>query len=144
MLVAPRILPLSPSYMEDVLVYGFTAAVLGGLDSPVGALIGGLVIGLARTYVSGYIGATYEVVGALVDPHRGAHGAARGPLQPGRGEADLRWPHDVRARPIGVSLATGSSACAGDSLAEPAGGLGAPTPSWCCWPAASAATGTSS
>jgi branched-chain amino acid transport system permease protein len=64
-LVAPRVLPLSPSYMEDVLVYGFTAAVLGGLDSPVGALVGGLVIGLARTYVSGYIGATYEVVGAL-------------------------------------------------------------------------------
>jgi branched-chain amino acid transport system permease protein len=64
-LVAPRILPLSPSYLEDVLIYGFTAAVLGGLDSPVGALIGGLVIGLTRTYVSGYIGTTYEVVGAL-------------------------------------------------------------------------------
>ncbi len=64
-LVAPRILPLSPNYLEDVLVYGFTAAVLGGLDSPVGALVGGLVIGLARTYVSGYIGVSYEVVGAL-------------------------------------------------------------------------------
>jgi branched-chain amino acid transport system permease protein len=64
-LVAPRILPLSPSYLEEVLVYGFTAAVLGGLDSPVGALIGGLVIGLTRSYVSGYIGTTYEVVGAL-------------------------------------------------------------------------------
>jgi branched-chain amino acid transport system permease protein len=64
-LVAPRILPLSPSYLEDVLVYGFTAAVLGGLDSPVGALIGGLAIGLTRSYVSGYIGTSYEVVGAL-------------------------------------------------------------------------------
>jgi branched-chain amino acid transport system permease protein len=64
-LVAPRILPLSPSYLEEVLVYGFTAAVLGGLDSPIGALIGGLVIGLTRSYVSGYIGTTYEVVGAL-------------------------------------------------------------------------------
>jgi branched-chain amino acid transport system permease protein len=64
-LVAPRILPLSPSYLEEVLVYGFTAAVLGGLDSPVGALIGGLVIGLTRSYVSGYVGTTYEVVGAL-------------------------------------------------------------------------------
>jgi branched-chain amino acid transport system permease protein len=63
-LVSPRILPLSPNYMEDVLVYGFTAAVLGGLDSPVGALIGGLVIGLARKYVGGYIGSTWEVAGA--------------------------------------------------------------------------------
>ena len=52
--------------MEDVLVFGFTAAVLGGLDSPVGALIGGLVIGLGRSYVGGYIGVTFEVVGALV------------------------------------------------------------------------------
>jgi branched-chain amino acid transport system permease protein len=65
-LVAPRALPLSPNYMEDVLVYGFTAAVLGGLDSPVGALIGGLVIGLSRKYVGAYINSSYEVVAALV------------------------------------------------------------------------------
>jgi branched-chain amino acid transport system permease protein len=65
-LVAPNILPLSPNYMDDVLVYGFAAAVLGGLDSPIGALVGGLVIGLARKYVGGYFGSTYEVVGALV------------------------------------------------------------------------------
>jgi branched-chain amino acid transport system permease protein len=65
-LVAPRIVPISPNYMEDVLVYGFAAAVLGGLDSPVGALIGGLVIGLTRKYVGGYLGSTYEVDGALV------------------------------------------------------------------------------
>jgi branched-chain amino acid transport system permease protein len=67
-LVAPRILPLSPYYMEDVLVYGFTAAVLGGLDSPVGALIGGLAVGLARKYVGGYFpnGPTWEVAGAPV------------------------------------------------------------------------------
>lgn len=65
-LVAPRILPLSPNYMEDVLVYGFAAAVLGGLDSPVGALIGGLIIGLARKYIDGYLGATYEIEGAFV------------------------------------------------------------------------------
>ena len=65
-LVGPRILPLSPNFMEDVLVYGFAAAVLGGLDSPIGALIGGLVIGLARKYVSGYLGSTYEIDGALL------------------------------------------------------------------------------
>ena len=65
-LVAPRILPLSPNFMDDVLVYGFAAAVLGGLDSPVGALIGGLVIGLTRKYVGGYASSTYEIEGALV------------------------------------------------------------------------------
>jgi branched-chain amino acid transport system permease protein len=63
-LVAPRTI-LSPNYMDDVLVYGFSAAVLGGLDSPVGALIGGLVIGLGRKYVGAYVGGTYEVVSAL-------------------------------------------------------------------------------
>jgi branched-chain amino acid transport system permease protein len=65
-LVAPRSLPLNPNYMETVLVYGFVAAVLGGLDSPVGALIGGLVLGLTRSYVSAYIDPTFEVPGALV------------------------------------------------------------------------------
>jgi len=66
-LVAPGTLLLAgPNYMDDVLVFGFTAAVLGGLDSPVGALIGGLSIGLGRKYVSGYIGPTFEVVSALV------------------------------------------------------------------------------
>lgn len=65
-LVAPRTLPLSPNYMEAVLVYGFTAAVLGGLESPLGALIGGLVIGLSQKYVGAYISSTYEVVSSLV------------------------------------------------------------------------------
>jgi len=65
-LVAPRSVPVNPNYMESVLVYGFVAAVLGGLDSPVGALIGGLVLGLTRSYVSAYIDPTFEVPGALV------------------------------------------------------------------------------
>lgn len=65
-LVAPRSLPLSPNYMDVVLVYGFTGAVLGGLESPLGALIGGLIIGLSQGYVGAYINSTYEVVAALV------------------------------------------------------------------------------
>ena len=64
-LIAPQVLPLSPNFMDDALVYGFAAAVLGGLDSPTGALIGGLVIGLTRKYVGGYLSPTYEVEGAL-------------------------------------------------------------------------------
>ncbi|MGH7765302.1 MAG: branched-chain amino acid ABC transporter permease [Candidatus Dormibacteraceae bacterium] len=65
LLVAP-ILLLYPSNMDAVLVYGFTAAVLGGLDSPVGALVGGLGIGLALSYIGGYLGGDLESFGALV------------------------------------------------------------------------------
>ncbi len=47
---------LYPNSMDAIFVYGFTAAVIGGLDSPAGAVIGGLVLGLALNYVSGYVG----------------------------------------------------------------------------------------
>lgn len=65
LLVAPTLL-LYPNNMDAVLVYGFTAAVLGGLDSPVGALVGGLAIGLALSYIGGYLGGDLESIGALV------------------------------------------------------------------------------
>jgi branched-chain amino acid transport system permease protein len=44
-----------PAFMDSLIVFGFVAAVLGGLDSPVGAVVGGLVLGLALSYVSGYV-----------------------------------------------------------------------------------------
>jgi branched-chain amino acid transport system permease protein len=44
-----------PAYMDVVIVYGFVAAVLGGLDSPGGAVVGGLAIGLLLSYVSGFV-----------------------------------------------------------------------------------------
>lgn len=64
-LIAPSLL-LYPTFMDDVLVFGFTAAVLGGLDSAVGAVIGGLVMGFALSYVGGYFGSDLDTVGALV------------------------------------------------------------------------------
>jgi branched-chain amino acid transport system permease protein len=57
---------VSPSYMDGVVVYGFVAAVLGGLDSPVGAVIGGLLLGLGLSLVSGYLGAELVPFAALV------------------------------------------------------------------------------
>jgi branched-chain amino acid transport system permease protein len=66
-LVAPKVF-LSPNMMDAPLVYGFTAAVIGGLDSPVGAVVGGLALGLVTSYVGGWsaLGPSLEVMGALV------------------------------------------------------------------------------
>jgi branched-chain amino acid transport system permease protein len=47
---------LYPNSMDTIFVYGFTAAVLGGLDSPAGAVVGGLILGLALSYAGGYVG----------------------------------------------------------------------------------------
>jgi branched-chain amino acid transport system permease protein len=57
-----------PAYMDSLIVFGFVAAVLGGLDSPVGAIVGGLLLGLALSYVSGYVprGSALVNVAALV------------------------------------------------------------------------------
>jgi branched-chain amino acid transport system permease protein len=55
-----------PAYMDAVIVYGFVAAVLGGLESPGGAVVGGLTIGLLLSYVSGYLGSELVALAALV------------------------------------------------------------------------------
>ena len=54
-----------PAYMDSVVVFGFVAAVLGGLDSPVGAVIGGLLLGLSLSFVSGYVGSQLVPLAAL-------------------------------------------------------------------------------
>lgn len=46
---------LYPNSMDTIFVYGFTAAVIGGLDSPAGAVAGGLLLGLALSYAGGYL-----------------------------------------------------------------------------------------
>jgi branched-chain amino acid transport system permease protein len=66
MLVLPTELGLHPNAMDIVFVSAFTAAVLGGLDSTVGAVVGGLVVGLLLSYVSGYLGATVAPMAVLV------------------------------------------------------------------------------
>lgn len=57
---------VSPGYMEGVIVFGFVAAVLGGLDSPVGAVVGGLSLGVVLSLVSGYVDQRLVTLAALV------------------------------------------------------------------------------
>jgi branched-chain amino acid transport system permease protein len=47
---------LSPATMLPVLVFASAAAVLGGLDSLVGAVVGGLILGVASSMITGYVG----------------------------------------------------------------------------------------
>ncbi|MBV6756347.1 branched-chain amino acid ABC transporter permease [Rhodococcus sp. USK10] len=66
-LAAPQLF-LQPNMLVASLIYSFAAAVLGGLDSPVGALVGGLCVGvaenLAGTYIS-WIGHDFKQAVAL-------------------------------------------------------------------------------
>jgi branched-chain amino acid transport system permease protein len=63
-LVAPSTF-LGPHTFDPILIFAFAAAVLGGLDSPLGALVGGLVVGLVLSYVSGYEGEALAPLAAL-------------------------------------------------------------------------------
>ncbi|GAA2875000.1 branched-chain amino acid ABC transporter permease [Nonomuraea rubra] len=54
-LVAP-LLFLEPNMMGGVLIYAFAAATLGGFDSPLGAVTGGLIVGVAETLAGAYVG----------------------------------------------------------------------------------------
>ena len=54
-----------PGYMDAVVVYGFVAAVLGGLDSSAGAVVGGLLLGMSLSLVSGYVGSELVPLTAL-------------------------------------------------------------------------------
>ena len=47
---------LYPNSMDSIFVLGFTAAVIGGLESPVGAVAGGLILGVVLSYAGGYLG----------------------------------------------------------------------------------------
>jgi branched-chain amino acid transport system permease protein len=55
MMVAPIVF-LSPTMMQATLIYAFAAAVLGGIDSPVGAIVGGLALGVLTTLLGAYVG----------------------------------------------------------------------------------------
>jgi branched-chain amino acid transport system permease protein len=53
-LVAP-ILFLDPSMMSGVMLYAFAAALVGGIDSPGGAVVGGIVVGVLENLAGAYV-----------------------------------------------------------------------------------------
>ena len=58
---------LSPDSLEFslLLVFGFIAAVIGGLESLVGAVVGGLVLGLFLAFVLTYISGSLVFITAF-------------------------------------------------------------------------------
>ncbi len=57
---------LSPNSFDIVIVFAFTAAVVGGLDSPAGAMFGGITTGLLLAVVTNYSDAANAPIAALV------------------------------------------------------------------------------
>lgn len=54
MLVAP-VVYLDPHMMSGILLYAFAAALLGGIDSPLGAVVGGFVVGILENLLGAYV-----------------------------------------------------------------------------------------
>ncbi len=65
LLIAPRQL-LQSNMLNPLLLFGFAAAVLGGLTSLVGTFVGGIIIGIASNLVSTYIGGDLALAAALL------------------------------------------------------------------------------
>src|SRR6476619_2268285 len=66
MLVAP-IIYLEPNMMSGVLLYAFAAALVGGIDNPLGAVFGGFVVGILENLIGAYvIGTELKLTVALV------------------------------------------------------------------------------
>ena len=82
-MVAP-ILLLEPNMMQTIIIYAFAAAVLGGIESPLGAVVGGLMVGVTVNLVGAYVvGGDLElavalaiIVGVLVIKPNGLFGRA--------------------------------------------------------------------
>ena len=54
MMVAP-IVYLDPNMMAGILLYAFAAALIGGIDSPGGAVVGGFLVGVLENVLGAYV-----------------------------------------------------------------------------------------
>jgi branched-chain amino acid transport system permease protein len=59
-------LTLSVDMMFSILLFAFAGAVLGGLDSPAGAIIGGLTVGVLQALAGTYISSQVDIMSAFV------------------------------------------------------------------------------
>ncbi|MGQ0664080.1 MAG: branched-chain amino acid ABC transporter permease [Pseudomonadota bacterium] len=83
MMVAPIVF-LDPNMMAGILIYAFAAAVLGGIDSPPGAVVGGFMVGILENLMGAYVVGTELkltvaltlIVGVLVVKPHGLFGRA--------------------------------------------------------------------
>ena len=60
-LVVPTTTALTASSMQSILVYSFAGAALGGFDSPLGAVVGGLIVGVAEALTIQYVDALHDI-----------------------------------------------------------------------------------
>jgi branched-chain amino acid transport system permease protein len=66
MMVAPIVF-LEPNMMGGILLYGFAAALLGGIDNPWGAVVGGFIVGVLENLLGAYVvGTELKLTMALV------------------------------------------------------------------------------
>ena len=65
MMVAPTVF-LEPNMMGGILLYAFAGALLGGIDSPGGAVLGGFIVGVLENVVGTYVGSELKLTLALV------------------------------------------------------------------------------
>lgn len=66
MMIAPVVF-LDPNMMAGILLYGFAGALLGGIDNPWGAAVGGFIVGVAENLLGAYvIGTELKLTVALV------------------------------------------------------------------------------
>jgi branched-chain amino acid transport system permease protein len=54
-MVVPTTPALVPSSTQSVLIFAFAAAALGGFDSVIGAIVGGMIVGVAQTLTLQYV-----------------------------------------------------------------------------------------
>jgi branched-chain amino acid transport system permease protein len=64
-MVAPIVF-LEPNMMGGILLYAFAGALLGGIDSPAGAVLGGFLVGVLENVVGVYLGTELKLTVALV------------------------------------------------------------------------------
>ncbi|HEY5121938.1 MAG TPA: branched-chain amino acid ABC transporter permease, partial [Acidimicrobiales bacterium] len=56
---------LTPQVMDGIFAFGFIAAAVGGLDSPVGAVLSGVAIGIVLQFVGDFLNSNYIILAAL-------------------------------------------------------------------------------